>query len=144
VSAIASQLGIDQSLFYQLISSIVFFFLAKVIFLDKLRFVLHNRYLKTEALDEEASKKFAEADELSGKYGLMIDQVYREENQKFKRRKEGILLRERERQKKSEKVVEGQLHVAKEKFLTELDQKREQIFQEKDQLAQDLVEKVTN
>ena len=62
---IFTQLGADQSIFYQFAIFIVLFVLLKVVLFNKLLFVLETRENKTTKMEELANNKFSQADKLS-------------------------------------------------------------------------------
>ena len=73
ILAIFTKLGADSSIVHQFIVVIALFVLFKIVFLDKLLFVLDLRESKTTKLEHEANEKFATSEKLAEKYNKKSD-----------------------------------------------------------------------
>lgn len=143
IQGILSQLGIDNSIFYQFTIVLIIFTLARFIFLSKLQFVIELRESKTSKLEQGAEKVLDEANELSEKYQSLIEEAHQKAQNKFLERKKDILEKENEAYKSTEEEVSQYMSSARKEFFTELEHKKKQIFTNVDSLANLLLNKIT-
>ena len=140
---ILTQLGIDQSFFYQFGVFIVVFFLLKVVLFNKLLFVIETRESKTTKLDSHADSKLGDAEELGKKYQAELDGT----NQSA----QAMLSSEKEKIKKSEalKIKAGEVQVAskysekRSLVESEVAASKDAILGQANQLSNDLVSRLT-
>lgn len=144
VLSVFKKLNVDQTVFIQFAILVVLFFLLKVIFFNKLQFVLELRESKTTKLEDNANKTFSEAESLSKKYKDKIDKAYVEAQEKYNKRKSEILEREKQNIKTAENQIGQEVDQERAKFVAELDSKRKEVLGNADSLAKNLVDKFVN
>jgi len=144
VLSVFKKLNVDQTVFIQFAILVVLFFLLKVIFFNKLQFVLELRESKTTKLEDNANKTFSEAESLSQKYKDEIDKAYVEAQEKYNKRKLEILDREKQNIKTAENQISQEVDQERTKFVAELDSKRKEVLDNADSLAKNLVDKFVN
>lgn len=144
VLSVFKKLNVDQTVFIQFAILVVLFFLLKVIFFNKLQFVLELRESKTTKLEDNANKTFSEAESLSQKYKEKIDKAYVEAQEKYNKRKTEILDREKQNIKTAENQINQVVEQERAQFVAELDSKRKEVLNNADSLAKNLVDKFVN
>ena len=105
ILGVFQKLDIDQTVYAQFIIFFFLFIILKAVFFNKLQFVLELRESKTTKLEENANKKFSEADNLSSKYKTEINKVYLGAQEKFNCKKLDIKRVEKEAISKKEKEL---------------------------------------
>ena len=136
------KLNVDQTVFIQFAILVVIFFLLKSLFFSKLQFVLELRESKTTKLEENANKKFSEAENLSVKYKKEIDNVYLSAQEKFHEKKTEILKSEKETIKRKEGELDQLAEEKRKLFTEEIESKSVDILKNADELATSLVNKI--
>jgi F-type H+-transporting ATPase subunit b len=144
VLSVFKKLNVDQTVFIQFAILVVLFFLLKVIFFNKLQFVLELRESKTTKLEDNANKTFSEAESLSQKYKEEIDKTYVEAQEKYNKRKTEILDREKQNIKIAENQINQEVEQDRAQFVAELDSKKKEVLNNADSLAKNLVDKFVN
>lgn len=144
VLSVFKKLNVDQTVFIQFAILVVLFFLLKVIFFNKLQFVLELRESKTTKLEDNANKTFSEAEGLSQKYKDEIDKAYVEAQEKYNKRKSEILDREKQNIKTAENQINLDVEKERAQFVAELDSKKKEVLNNADSLAKNLVDKFVN
>ena len=144
VLSVFKKLSVDQTVFIQFAILVALFFLLKVIFFNKLQFVLELRESKTTKLEDNANKTFSEAESLSQKYKDHIDKAYVEAQEKYNKRKTEILEREKQNIKTAENQISQEVEQERAKFVEELESKRKEVLDNADSLAKNLVDKFVN
>ena len=144
VLSVFKKLNVDQTFFIQFAILVALFFLLKVIFFNKLQFVLELRESKTTKLEDNANKTFSKAESLSQKYKEQIDKAYVEAQNKYNKRKTEILDRERQNIKSAENQINKEVEQERVKFVAELESKTKEVLDNADSLAKNLVDKFVN
>lgn len=144
VLSVFEKLSVDKTVFIQFGILVVLFMFLKMIFFDKLQFVLELRETKTTKLEDNANKTFSQAETLSKKYKDEVDKAYGEAQEKYNKRKAEILERERRAVKAAESEINKELELERAKFVVELDSKKKTVLESADNLAKNLVEKFVN
>lgn len=140
---ILKQLGADGSLLHQLIIVIVMYFLTKFLFLNHLQAILDNREDKTVNLEGSADKQFDEIEKIQKEYKEKIQKVNKEIKADSDSRKTEIARREESKYREQEKEVNTFVEESRTKIEAEINEKKAQILSEAQQLAGNLVDKVT-
>ncbi len=99
---IAVQLGLDGSLFYQLLVALVYLVLAKFLFFNKLLAVIHSRYEKTEGAMHLAHEDEEKKRHLEQEYKEKMDLFFATLQQEITKKKADHLLQMQQKMKKSE------------------------------------------
>ncbi len=144
ILSVFKKLNVDQTVFIQFGILVVLFFLLKVIFFNKLQFVLELRESKTTKLEDNANKTFSQAESLSQKYKEQIDKAYVEAQDKYNKRKNEILDREKQNIKTAENQINQEVEKERAAFVAELDSKKKEVLDNADSLAKNLVDKFVN
>jgi F0F1-type ATP synthase membrane subunit b/b' len=135
------KLGVDQSIFYQFAVFVVVFFLLKIVFFNKLLFVLQTRESKTTKLEEEALGKFKLAQKLSDDFDKEIQKTSEETHKKMSDLKATSLKEIHGAQKLEEERILKEFETEKKVALDEVENKRQEILKTSDALANGLVDK---
>lgn len=144
ILSVFQKLHVDHTVFVQFGILIILFLVLKVIFFNKLQFVLELRESKTTKLEDNANKTFTEAETLSKKYKDEVDKAYVQAQEKYNKRKTEILERERDAVKSAESEINKDVEVERAKNVAELDSKKKEVLDNADGLAKNLVEKFVN
>jgi F-type H+-transporting ATPase subunit b len=144
VLSVFKKLNVDETVFIQFAILVALFFFLKMIFFNKLQFVLELRESKTTKLEDNANKTFSEAESLSLKYKEKIDKAYVEAQGKYNKRKTEILEREKQNIKNAENQINQELEQERTQFVAELDSKKKEVLNNADSLAKNLVDKFVN
>lgn len=137
-----TQLGVDQTLFYQLIIFVALFFILKLLLFKKLQFVIDEREGKTTLLEKGANNKFAEAEKLAENYKSNLDKSYEEAQQNFDSKKVEINQVNSEKISETEKQIEKKISSKLEAFEKELSEKQEIVISQAPGLAAELAKKL--
>lgn len=143
IQSIFGQLGVNSSLLVQFALVVVFFLLIKHLFLGKLQLLIQRREDGTTKLQMQADQQKKKAEELSQKYKEKIEVAHVHAQKILRDKKTEVLLSHQQHLKNAEKEAEEMTQNQKQFFENELDQKKKAIFTESDQLAQALVQKIT-
>jgi F-type H+-transporting ATPase subunit b len=142
VAAIFKQLGADESAFYQFGIFLIIFLLLKHLFFNKLQFVLELRESKTTKLEEEANKKFHQADKLAEKYNARMIQANFEAQKILQDKKGEALAKSRQEIKQTEKKLNDELEQRRREFIADADTQKASILAASDSVSDDLVKKL--
>ncbi len=137
------KLGIDSTVIFQFIIFIVTFLILNALFFSKLLFVLQQREGKTTKLDGQADDKFAEAEKMSAKYKLELQDSNIKGQEIFSKNKNETIDRERARFKKTEAEVNDEVNNKRKEIEAEFLVKKESLLKNADSLANDLSAKLT-
>lgn len=140
---IFKQLGVDATIWYQLIVFVVLYPLLKVLFWNKLKFVIELRESKTTKLEAGAKDKFDEAEKLSKKVDEKISHANDEAQTYLKAEKVKALDTETSNFKAKEKVVLDDFSKSLNDFQVEMNSKKETVLSEADTLSKNLVERLS-
>ena len=139
---IFTQLGADQSIFYQFAIFIVLFILLKTVLFNKLLFVLQTRENKTTKMEERANSKLGEAEKLARKFEEEVSTKRLEEIEKAQDLKATALKEISARKSEKEKVVQGIFEEGKQKIESEFEVTRKNTMANVSGLSNDLIEKL--
>jgi F-type H+-transporting ATPase subunit b len=142
ILGVFQKLHIDQTVFYQFIVFFFLFIILKTVFFNKLQFVLELRESKTTKLEENANKKFNEAQILSNKYNSEIDKVYLGAQEKFNAQKAEIQSIEKKIISKKHAELQALGDKKKIEFTVEIEKRSTEILRESTTLASSLVDKI--
>ena len=139
---IFAQLGVDQSIFFQFAIFIFIFFALKVLFLDKLLFVLETREQKTSKLEAAAKAKFERADKLAQEHRAKIASFHQEAQKNFNDNKQKMEREKSLKIKQAEKESAKEFAEAKTKLIGEVAAQRKKVMNSGKDLSQTLVDKL--
>ena len=142
ILSVFEKLNIDQTAFIQFGVMVMLYFPLKTILFNKLQFVLELRESKTTKMEENANKKFVQANQLSEKYRAELDKAYNEAQGKYHGEKQEIVEREKRKIKEKEADLNQNFEKRKNEFVQELEQKKTEVLASADELAGDLVNKI--
>lgn len=137
-----SKLNINETFFIQFAIVIILFFILRALLFSKLQFVLELRESKTTKMEENANRKFSEAEKLAALYEERTFKSQKEAAEFFATERQKIVSKENQRVKKVEKEVGEEVEKARGANEEEVKKYREQLLQEVDSLASKLVDKV--
>lgn len=137
------KLGIDSTIIFQFIIFLVTFFLLKVLFFNKLLFVLQQREGKTTKLESEANDKFAEAEKMAAKYNDEVHEANVKAQGLFSSKKAEVIDKERARFKEAEAKVNGMLDEKRKEIEADFAVKKDALMKNADDLAGELSNKLT-
>lgn len=140
---ILTQLGIDQSFFYQFGVFIVVFFALKVVLFNKLLTVIEIREEKTTKLVDNAEGKSQEAEKLAAQYEETINTTHQEVMAKASVAKEAFKKAESSRMKEGEEKVSQDYAQKRAQAESEVQSSKDAILSQSNQLANDLVSRLT-
>lgn len=143
VIAIFSQLGADQSLLYQFVIFVTTFILAKLLFFNHLQKVLETRTEKTIGLEDSAEAKFEEINKMSQEYKDKISVANKEARTTLENKKTEVIKAEEARYRSIETEVNAQVDEERKKISADINDKKEQIMNEAQGLASNLVDQLT-
>lgn len=143
VQAIFDQLGIDSSFFYQFAVVVVMFILTKILFLNKLQFVLEKREEKTSKLEDGAGETLDKANQILTDYQAKIEHAYQLSQAELTEHKQNVMHKENARLKQAQAENDKKTELAKNKVKEEYEAKKSSVLKDSDELAQLLVGKVT-
>lgn len=143
VIAIFSQLGADSSLLYQFVIFVITFILGKLLFFNHLQKVLETRTAKTVGLEDSAEAKFEEINKMSKEYKEKISQATKEARTNLDTQKTEIIKKEEARYRGIESEVNSQVDEERKKVAEDINDKKEQILNEAEGLASNLVNQLT-
>lgn len=144
IIGIFKSLGVDSTVFTQFIIICILYLVLRNLLFNKLQEVLELREGKTTKLEENANKKFIEAENLAKSYKEKINNAQSEAFSKLSKVKEDILKVEKDKLKEEEAKLNGEIEAKAKLFKEEVDQKKQQILASADSLANDLINKLTN
>jgi F-type H+-transporting ATPase subunit b len=143
VLGIFDQLGADKSLIYQLVIFIVMFIISKFLFFNHLQFVIENREEKTVKLEGNAEKQFEEINKMSSDYKEKITNAHKEAKEKSSSEKAKIVKELESKYREHEKEINTFVEKSREEANKEIGAKKEEILSEAEQLANNLVQKLS-
>ncbi len=137
------KLGIDSTIIFQFIIFLATFFILKVLFFNKLLFVIEQREGKTTKLESSANDKFAEAERLASKYSDEVRETNTKAQGIYSEKKTLTIDKERARFKSVEAEVNKELDVKRTEIEKEFQIKKEALMKNADSLADDLSNRLT-
>lgn len=142
IQAIFSQLGANASVINQFVIVAAFFFIAKVVFFNKLQFIIENRVEKTTGLESSADEMFEKANKLGEKYKQRVEAAHGKAQALTNEKRTEILAIQREKIKKTEEEVNAYVESSKNQIITDIKSKKNEIFAETSELAKMLINKL--
>ena len=143
IIAIFKQLGVDSTIFFQFGIFVVFFAIVKVLLFDKLQFVIELRESKTTKLEDEANRKFQDAEKLAYEYREKMNKAQQSSQEKLKAGKAEVVSRERNKYEEAQKKIIAEMESDRKTFEQELSTKKGEILSKADILASELVNKLS-
>ncbi len=140
---IFGQLGADISLWHQLAVVVLMYFIAKFLFLDHLQRVLDVREEKTIALDSKADEQFAKIEKIQNDYKEKITSVNKRLKQKLEESRALVVKTEEAKYRSEEKTINDYIDKSRLELEKEIENKKEEVMKEAEQLSTDLVQKIT-
>lgn len=135
-------LQLNPTIFIQFVIILVFFFVIKAAFFNKLKFVLETRESKTTKLEEAANENFEKATKLAREYRVLIDETYDQAQEENTKKKEELLKEASLRVAKASKEADSFLKAKEVEIEQEIQTKRDEILKEAPALSNKLVEKI--
>jgi F0F1-type ATP synthase membrane subunit b/b' len=144
IQAIFAQLGADGSIAIQFAIVIAMFILTKFVFFEKLQFVIENREEKTVKLESSADETFEKVNELSEQYRSKIEAAQISAQSKVNDKRNEIINENNSKFKTIENEIEQYVENSRNEFKKEVQEKETEIFSQSDELANSLIQKLTN
>lgn len=141
--SVLGQLGVDSSIYYQLVVSVVLFFLLKYVLFEKLKSVILLREEKTTGLSEDADAIFAKADQLANDYHRQLTEANKKAQMEFTNKKLEIVKRYQALIKKADDEAAEEYTQQVKKLEAEYEEVRKKVLLEAEALAGHLVRKLT-
>lgn len=138
------KLGVDQSIFYQFAIFAVIFFLLKILFFNKLLFVLQTRESKTTKLEAGAGDKMKEADKLSREFDEEVQKTNEVVHQRMAEKKSNALKNIEDVQRSEEERILNSFESKKAEVVASIEASKSEILSKADELSEKLVDKITN
>lgn len=140
---IFEQLGANESLVYQFVIVVVMFFLTKYLFINHLQSILDVREDKTVNLEGDAEKQFGEIEKAKKAYKEKMQSINKSLKEKTEIAKNDIVKREESKYRSEEKEVNSYIENTRKEVESEINSKKATVLKEAEQLASNLVEKMT-
>ncbi len=140
---ILSQLGIDQSIFYQFGLFLLLFLVLKWVLFDRLLFVLEIREAKTTKLENVAKAKLDEANRLAADYDAQIEACNHEAQKKLAENKRKIDQQQAVAIKNGEDSLAEGFAKEKAQLVEQMSVRREKVMRNVDELSSELVGKLS-
>lgn len=144
ILSVFKQLGVDQTVFYQFIIFLVLFFIVGPLFFKKLQYVLDLRKAQTHGLDSDISKMVEETEKLTHQYRGQLDGVNEEITALMKSRKSEIIKTDRDIIKKVEDELTERVKAKRKESIEQVAEKKRQLMEDADELANDLVNRLSS
>lgn len=140
---IFQSLGVDESFFVQFAVVVILYFLLKVLLFEKLQYVLELRENKTTKREDGANKQLNEAEDMALKYKESMNKIQQEAHQLIVRKRTEAEEKQKNEIKLKSKELEKKLEKLRVQYTAEIDSKKDDVLAQADQLAGQLVEKLT-
>jgi F0F1-type ATP synthase membrane subunit b/b' len=142
VSAIFTQLGVDNTLLPQFIIVVVIFILAQFLFLGKLQTVIETREEKTVKLESSADETIEKVAIMKAEYKTKIDEANRVALKGSTDKKQKISQKYTEQYKQTEREVNSFIDQSRNEFGKEVASNKDKYLAEAEALSQSLVQKI--
>lgn len=139
---IFTQLGADQSIFYQFGIFILLFILLKLVLFNKLLFVLETRENKTTKMEDLANSKFSQADKLSKEFDEQITATRLSSVEKANIEKAEATKKLSEAKAIKEKAIQAMYAEEKNKIEADFEITKKNVMENVSNLSKDLVAKL--
>jgi len=140
---IFKNLGVDYTIVHQFVIFFVFYLILSPLLFKKLQSILELRDKKTFQLEQEAEEKMEKANELVEQYKDKIGNAFAETQVTMNSGKEAVQAEEFKKIKDVEEKLESELQEKRSHFQQEISQKKQDIFATADELANQLVDKLS-
>ncbi|MCY4524202.1 MAG: hypothetical protein OXB84_05650 [Halobacteriovoraceae bacterium] len=141
---IFSKLGVDYTIFIQLIIFIGIYFALKEVLFDRLLEVLRFREDKTEILQKKAEEKQIKADKLAGEYREKINAVHSEIQKQWEQEEKEMESSQRDVWKKEEDSLNRKIEVRRQELESWMKKNKEAVKIQIDPLAKKLLDKLVH
>jgi F0F1-type ATP synthase membrane subunit b/b' len=138
---IFSQLGVDNTVFYQLAVAVIVFFGCKFFFLTKMKSILQTREKLTTELVKESGVIAIKAQEAAEKFRNEVESVYRKNQEKFATKKSELSQVEREVLAENDKEIEALTSKTRAEHQNFLEFKKEELMGQVSTLSEELTTK---
>ena len=138
---IFTQLGVDQSIFYQFGLFLTLFLVLKAVLFDRLLFVLEVREAKTTKLENSAKAKLDEANQLAAEYDSQRESLHQELQKRLTEDKKEIDEKQSAAAKREEAALFKDFTEKKSQLVEQMSAQREKVMRNTDELSRELVRK---
>ena len=142
VIAVFNKLGADITIFYQFGIFFIFYMILKMVFFNKLQFILEIRDNKTIKLKDHADKKFEKARKLEEEYLLKMRYVQTQAYKDLCQNKEVILREQKAILGKAREDVERNVQKKIQKFQRDSDVKQSHVLSHVKEFSNKLVKRI--
>jgi F0F1-type ATP synthase membrane subunit b/b' len=140
---ILKQLGTDQSIFYQFVVIIVVYAIAKLVFINHLQALLDTRDDKTLKLEGSTEKQFEEIEKIQAAYKEKIRVANKTLKEKLETGKADIAKSHETKYRSSADEINKFIEISKKEIEAEIKGKKEKVLADAQDLANNLVQKIT-
>lgn len=143
IVTIFKSLGVDQTVFIQLVSLVIIFVILKTLLFGKLKEVLELREKKTVKLEGAAHAVYKQAEELQDQYQAHIEKTHQDSHLKTQKIKNEVKEKENKRLKETEELLAREYEAKRAAMVNEINAQRTKSLAEVENLSKNLVEKLT-
>lgn len=140
---IIPDLGVNYTFVFQFVIVVAMFILAKIIFLDKLQFVIETREENTVKRENSAEEKFEAIDKLSNEYKDKLSVANKSATAKVNEQKATIIKKYDSTFKSKEKEINEYIDSMRIESENDIESKKDGVLAEADQLSNSLLSKFT-
>lgn len=144
VLGIFATLGVDSSILHQFIVFVIIFTLFKIVFMDKLLFVLELREGKTTKLEHEANEKFVKSEKLADSYNKKMNEVISQAQRELNAKKEAIKSKNQQLVREKDRALSDELDSKRKAILSDLENQKDKIFGARDEISKEIINKIIN
>lgn len=143
IVTIFKSLGVDQTVFIQLVSLIIIFVILKTLLFGKLKEVLDLRDKKTIKLEGAAHAVYKKAEELQEQYKAHIEKTHQDSHLKTQKVKNDLREKETKKLKETEELLAREYETKRSAMVLDINAQRSKSLAEVETLSKNLVEKLT-
>lgn len=143
IVTIFKSLGVDQTVFIQLVSLIIIFVILKTLLFGKLKEVLDLRDKKTIKLEGAAHAVYKKAEELQEQYKAHIEKTHQDSHLKTQKVKNDLREKESKKLKETEELLAREYETKRSAMVSDINAQRSKSLAEVETLSKNLVEKLT-
>lgn len=136
-------LGVQKIVVVQFAIVVVLYFVLTKLFFSKLQFVLELRESKTTKREGQANSMFAKAESLSQEYKKALDDTQGAAFEKSSKQKAALLEKQREALKAKNREVDQKIEQERQANQKMIEEQRSVVMAKADELAKQLVEKLS-
>ena len=140
---ILTQLGIDKSIFIQLIAALIVFVVFKYLLFEKLKTVLEVRDANTNLLEKEIEKKLHEIRTMTEKLRVELEEAHAAAASQMRVKKEKLKEVEDKEVGQAEQFAEMHIEKLSKEIQIEIQAFKDSLDKKKDELIDLLTKKVT-